>query len=238
MLKRIYLGKFLPYFPVLLLLLNLITKCWNLTSDAICLDEPFSIYHAQFDIPVMFRQLENYNNPPLFEFILHFWIKLLDISPLSVRLLPSLIASCCPVLLYYFARRNFSLQAALAGSLLLSFSGLLFSYAHDCRAYSLFLLLTLASFYYYLEIVNKERRTPLKQVLFVLFSSLLIYAHYFGFFVLLIQGIHLVLTNRKNVLTMGFHYLIILLLFIPCLFTMLFRFMKLQKVIGSLPLKV
>ncbi|HEX7412533.1 MAG TPA: glycosyltransferase family 39 protein, partial [Bacteroidia bacterium] len=137
-----YIQKILPYFPIILLLLNVFTKFLCLTTDAICLDEPFSIYHAQFALPALIKQLANYNNPPLFEIVLHFWIKLFGISPLAVRTLPALIACLCPVLLYYFAKRNFSIRAGITSSLLLTFSSLLLFYSHDCRVYSLFVLLS------------------------------------------------------------------------------------------------
>ncbi|MHB8261733.1 MAG: glycosyltransferase family 39 protein [Bacteroidia bacterium] len=143
-----YIQKALPYFPILLLLLNVFSKSLYLTTDAISLDEPFSIYHAQFALPTILKQLANYNNPPLFEIVLHFWISLFGISPSAVRTLPALIACLCPLLLYYFAKRNFSIRVGVVSSLLLTFSNLLLFYSHDCRVYSLFVLLSLASFYY------------------------------------------------------------------------------------------
>src|ERR1700758_4354644 len=191
MLAKAHIYKTVPYFPILLFLLNLGLKLWHLTTAAIGHDEPFSIYYAQSSLSALFEELEKGNNPPLFEVILHFWIKLFGISPFSVRMLPTLFACLCPVVLYYFAKRNFYLRVGIFSSLLLTFSDLLLYYSHDCRVYSLFVLLTLLSFYYYLEIICSNRTTLFKQILFVVFSTLLIYAHYFGFFALIIQGIHL-----------------------------------------------
>src|ERR1700756_4288998 len=210
MLMKPYLNKVVPYFPVFLFLLNIWLKCLHLTAAAIGHDEPFSIYHAQLNINTLLEQLNNYNNPPLFEIILHFWIKLFGISPLSVRLLPAIFASLCPVLLYYFAKRNFSLRVGIISSLLLTFSDLLLYYSHDCRVYSLFVLLTLLSFYYYLEIICSDRVTLFKQILFLVFSTLLIYAHYFGFFVLIIQGAHLLFFHRKQFLKTSINYVLVL----------------------------
>ncbi|MCE3260659.1 MAG: putative rane protein, partial [Bacteroidetes bacterium] len=137
--------KWLPFFPLFVFLLNLILKFLYLTTQEIAHDEPFSIYHAQFGISTLIDQLKGYNNPPLFEIILHYWIKLFGISPLSVRMLPLLFGALGPVALYYFVRKHFSVRTAIVSSLLLSFSTLLVYYSHDCRVYTLFMLLSILS---------------------------------------------------------------------------------------------
>jgi mannosyltransferase len=224
MLTKAHIYRAVPYFPVVLFLLNLGLKLLHLTSAAIGHDEPFSIYYAQSSLSALFKELEKGNNPPLFEVILHFWVKLFGIYPFSVRMLPALFACLSPVVLYCFAKRNFSLRVGVASSLLLTFSDLLLYYSHDCRVYSLFVLLGLLSFYYYLELLNEDRVSILKQRLFIGFSTLLIYAHYFGFFILFVQGIYLLLFKRKYLLKMSINYLIVLILYLPCFFNMFTRF--------------
>jgi len=224
MLTKAHMYKAVPYFPILLFLLNVWLKLLHLTTAAIGHDEPFSIYYAQNSISTLVEELRKGNNPPLFEVVLHFWIKLFSISPFSVRMLPALLACLCPVVLYYFAKRNFSFWVGIASSLLLTFSDLLLYYSHDCRVYSLFVLLTLLSVYYYLEVICSNRITFFKQILFVVFSTLLIYAHYFGFFVLIIQGTHLLFFHKKQFLKTSLNYLIILILYLPCIFNMVMRF--------------
>src|ERR1700739_1627735 len=91
------------YFPLLLFALNVVLKVLYLTTAAIGHDEPFSIYHAQFNIEDILHQIKKGvygNNPPLFEIILHYWIKLFGISPTSLRALPALFACLSPVALY------------------------------------------------------------------------------------------------------------------------------------------
>ena len=111
-------------FPLFLLVLNLLLKSIYLTSQDIGLDEPFTIYHAQFGFGTIIEHLKNYNNPPLFELILHVWIKWFGISPIAVRILPLIFASLSPVALYLFARKRFSQTVAVNSSLLLSFSSI------------------------------------------------------------------------------------------------------------------
>jgi len=214
--------RFVVVYPFLILVLNLILKSLYLTSQDISIDEPFSIYHAQFAIPDLITNLQNYNNPPLFELLLHYWIKLFGITPLSVRLLPMLFACLSPLVLFYFAKRHFTINIAIVGALMLTFSDLLMFYAHDCRAYSLFIFLSLLSMYFFMEVLTGFTKASI--FFFVTSSTLLIYMHYFGFFVLLIQGVFALLFYRKNLLKILLIYFSVLLLYLPHLLSLLVRF--------------
>lgn len=214
---------FLYYFPVLLFLFNFLSKFIFVSHEDIGLDEPFSIYHAQFDIPILIEQLKNYNNPPLFELILHGWIKILGISPLSVRILPLLFASLAPVALYHLAKHTFSTETAITSSLLLSVSELLFYYSHDCRVYSLSLLLSILSIHFYLKTISSDRPSIQVQAGFILFSTLLIYAHYFGIFILFFQLVISLLFHRTKWPRLLACYFSISLLYLPHLFPLLVR---------------
>ena len=87
-------GTFNTYvLPFLLVLLNFFLNRGGLTANSIALDEPFSIYVAQFEVSKIIAYLSTGNNPPLFELILHYWIKLFGIKPSSVRFLPCLFSS-------------------------------------------------------------------------------------------------------------------------------------------------
>lgn len=187
------------YIPLLILfLLNVVLKCIYLTAEPVSHDEPFTIYHAQFGFSELVGYLKNYNNPPLFEIILHFWTKVFGISELSVRVLPMLFSSVSVVFIYAIGRDFFNTRVALLASLLFTFSTMQIWYAHDCRVYSLFLLLTLISFYLFFTLL-KESSLSLKWSLTLLVvQALLIYAHYFGLFVWLLQGIIVLAFHFRN----------------------------------------
>jgi len=211
------------WYPLLLLLVNVISKSLFLTRQDIGLDEPFSIYHAQFNVGTIIAQLKNYNNPPLFELLLHGWIGCFGISALSVRIFPILFASLAPVALYYFGRRFFSFSVGVAGSLLLSASSLLIWYAHDCRVYSLFLLLSILSAHFFMALLQESKSSFKAAGLFVFFSTLLVYAHYFGAFILAFEGIYALLFHRPLLKRVIACYFALLLLYAPHLYVMLQR---------------
>lgn len=192
--------KFLKGYTHLLILflLNVVLKCIYLTAEPVSHDEPFTIYHAQFGLGELIGYLKNYNNPPLFEIILHFWIKVFGISEGSVRVLPMLFSSASVVLIYLTGRDFFNTRVALLASLLFTFSTMQIWYAHDCRVYSLFLLLTLSSFYLFFTLLREGRLSGKQSLTWLVIQVLLIYAHYFGLFVWLLQGIILLTFHFRN----------------------------------------
>ena len=143
--------------PIALVIVNVIVKSVFLTTQPISHDEPFTIYHAQFDLINLIDYLKNYNNPPLFEILIHFWIKLFGVSELSVRILPMLFSSFAVLFIYNIGKTFFDEVTAVVSSVLFTFSVMQIWYAHDCRVYSLFLLLTLSSFYLFFSLLKHER---------------------------------------------------------------------------------
>jgi len=210
-----------------LLLLNFGLKFLFISSNAIGGDEPFSIYHAQMNIPSIIQNLIHGNNPPFYEILLHFWIKVFGISALSVRF-PSLIFSVLTVyFIFRLAKVFFSYRVALIACLLYSFSTYHILFAHEARVYALFALLTAMSMYYYLKIYSEPK--TLKYYLFLLATNvLLIYSHYFGFFVLVIQTVALLGVKnigRQTAAKYALYLLILVLLYSPNFNNLIVRFL-------------
>jgi uncharacterized membrane protein len=150
------------------------------------MDEPFTLFFAQGDLSFIFGMLPGENNPPLFFLLLHFWIDLFGISPLSVRFLPALFSVLTAIMLFVTGRRFFSESAGMTAAAIFLFSDYHQLFAHEARVYSLFALLTVVSMYLFMLMQSSERRRPVI-LLLILTNILLLYSHFFGFFILLIQ---------------------------------------------------
>lgn len=182
--------------PILLVVLNFILKFLHVDSQAIAGDEPFSIFHAQLSVSSIIEHLKQGNNPPLFEIILHYWIRFFGISALSVRFLPLLFSTITVLFIYKIGTSFFNLRIAIVASLLFTFSNYHLFFAHECRVYSLFALLTTISMYAFLKL-QQDRKSRKHFILLIVTNILLIYSHYFGFWVLFIQ-LFIVLIFRQN----------------------------------------
>jgi hypothetical protein len=185
--------------PIIFVAINILSKSLFLISQPICVDEPFTIYHAQFDFLNLIHYLENYNNPPLFEIILHFWIKLFGLSVTSVRFLPMLFSSLTVFFIYRIGITFFNKRIAILSSAFYTLSTINIYFAHDCRVYSLFVLLTTVSFYLFFNLLkNKEHFSWLNVLLLSLVNLFLIYGHYFGFFVLGLEFLIIILFYLRD----------------------------------------
>jgi uncharacterized membrane protein len=186
--------------PLGIILLNFILKIIYLSESAISNDEPFSIYHALMDVPSIIYQLSLGNNPPLFEIILHYWIKIFGISPFSVRFLPMIFSVLTAYVIYKIGIRFFNKQIAIIASLLFTFSTVQYVFVHQARVYTLFVLLASLSIYAFLYLYQNPNK---KISIFYLFlwNILLIYSHYFGIWIPVIETVVFIFipTVRKKI---------------------------------------
>ncbi|TSJ45520.1 glycosyltransferase family 39 protein [Fluviicola chungangensis] len=175
------------YLPLFFILLGLVLKGLFLGSNSLGGDEPFSVYHSQQSLSNLFSIFQQENNPPLHFLLLHYWIKYFGISEISVRI-PSLIFSSFTVLFVYrIGLRFFNLRVAVIASIIFTFSTYQVIFAHEARAYALMGFLTAVSMFHYLEIIHSKNRNFRNFFWFFLANTLLIYTHFFGFFILFIQ---------------------------------------------------
>ena len=179
--------------PILLVLFSFFLNRSGLTANSIALDEPFSIYVAQYEIGKIIAYLSTGNNPPLFEIILHYWIKIFGIKPSSVRFLPCLFTSLTALYVFKITLYIATKRSALIAFILFTLSNYELYFAHEARVYSLFTFLTCVSFYYFFKIY--KNKTRINFLIFGLVNLLLIYAHYFCFFVLFVQFVSIFIFN-------------------------------------------
>lgn len=156
---------------------NFVIKLLGINTNPIAMDEPFSIYQAQFSVGSIINTLMAGNNPPLYEIFLHFWIKIVGIEAFWVRL-PSVLFSSLAVSCWVLIIAGFlSLMATFGFSLLLTFSTQFILYAHEARAYAL-LLLMLALATLFVTRLLQGKKSLGNITLAALFSGLAVYVHY------------------------------------------------------------
>lgn len=210
--------------PVLLFIICFVSRLIYLTTQDICIDEPFSVYHAQGSFSDIIKYLKPTNNPPLFELVLHVWIKLFGISAFSVRFLPMLFGSLAVIFIYRIGLRYFSFWVGVSAALLYSFSSNAIYYAHDCRVYTLFLLLSVVSVYYTSKIITNNF-TQRDLVLLCFVNVLLVYSHYFGFIIWFVEFVGILIFSRKHWKSVFVLFVIALIFYLPQLFNLVHQFL-------------
>jgi uncharacterized membrane protein len=180
-------------------------------------DEPFSVYSAQFSVSRIISELSQGNNPPLYELFLHYWIKFFGISEFAVRL-PSVIFSSITVyFIYKICQKFFSTKAAILAAVLFTFSNYEMYFAHEARVYSLFMLLTVISMFLYLSLL-KANQSRGYAVALVIVNILLLYSHFFSWFVIFVQIVLAAVVNwksRERLIRFAKYYGVILIFYIP-----------------------
>lgn len=207
------------------ILLNAILKFWFIEENSISWDEPFSIYHAQMDVSKIIHHLYQGNNPPLFEILLHFWIKLVGISPLSVRFLPAIFSCLTAGFVFLLGARFINLKAGFFAALLFTGSNFHLFFAHEARVYAWFGLLTVISMYLFLSLIE-DKKSIYRWIALILVNTTLMYSHYFGIFLIAIQGISIIAfteIRKKLFLPYFLTGIATLILFLPNIFILVNR---------------
>jgi mannosyltransferase len=207
-------------------LLNILIKSAQITTNSLALDEPFSVFYAQMKISDIVHELIKGNNPPLWEIVLHFWMKFFGTGLLSVRFLPMIFSSITPIYVFLIGKRFFNYKTGLSAALLFSFSDYLLFFSHEARVYPFFCLLTTISIYHFLWFTKRPGQT--RHLIILTFANILLcYAHYFGFFVLFIQflfALFYIKLNRKIFYSYILSLIVFFIAYFPILQIYLFHF--------------
>ena len=208
------------YLLIIILIIAALLRFHGLAKENVWLDEAFSIYHSKFSINHIITLDDNH--PPLYGLILFISLKIFGASEFSARL-PSVIFGILSVLLIYlYGKYAFTKQVGVIASLLLALSSYHISYSQEARMYSLLGFLSLASLYFYVRF--RDSNSLSNSTLYLVSSILLIYTHYFGTLVVIVQNIHyFLLTSNKKMKKWIFLQVVLIFSYIPWIFRFISR---------------
>ena len=166
-----------------------------LTKSDLWLDEALSVNIAQLPIKEIPDALRQDGAPPLFYFLLHFWIKIFGLSDEAVRSFSGLLAVAALPLAYLAGnrldgQRNQGRSLGLAALVVLASSPFAIRYATEARMYSLIIFLV---FWAYLALRRALESPSLSRLAVVaLVTALLLYTQYWSIYLLAVVGIGLI----------------------------------------------
>ena len=214
---RVYFNKRSVLLGVILLV-GLFFRLHNLGGESLWLDEASSVKYAQLNFFHIFSQYKE--TPPLYYIFLHWWIRFFGISEVSVRLPSAIFGFFSIFMMYKIGKQLFDDNTGIISAFLMAFSGFHIYYSQEARTYSLSVLLTVMSMYFFISLFDKMSHKRLLG--YMLSSLLLIYSHIYGLFIIIAQNIYFISRwflvhedRRPNVKKWIFIQSLLILLFTP-----------------------
>ena len=171
-------------------LLGALLRVYHLGAQSLWWDEAWSVWISELAVPQMVQATAQDVHPPLYYFILHYWMMIFGTSESAVRLLSALFGVLAIPMIYVVGRQLFNKDVGLIAALILALSSFNIWSSQEARMYSLMVLLTLLSMRFFLRFL--QRSTLASSAGYVLFTTLLVYTHFYGLFVVLAQNIYVV----------------------------------------------
>jgi mannosyltransferase len=173
-----------------IVLIGAFLRVYHLGTQSIWFDEAFSVWISSLTLPQMVQATAADVHPPLYYFLLHYWIIVFGTSESTVRLLSVLFGVLAIPMIYVVGRQLFNKETGLVGALILALSSFNIYYSQEARMYSLMVLLGLLSMYFFWRFLRQSNLVS--SVGYVLSTTLLVYTHYYGWFVVIAQNIYVV----------------------------------------------
>ncbi|MEP6718166.1 MAG: glycosyltransferase family 39 protein [bacterium] len=188
------------FFTALVIVLFAAVRLWRLTATCLWFDEIFGIHAARHGWTELLRFVAaDIIHPPLFYLLLKIWIGIGGESLTWLRLLPAVcaIAAVVPFVLLCRALELKQTERNLA-LLLLAVNGYLIKYAQELRMYSLLMFLSLCSLWLFIKFFKAEQGSRKQLLWLLLLNLLLVYSHYAGWLVVILEGSALAIWQRRK----------------------------------------
>lgn len=195
----------------------ILLRFWHLTDSCLWFDEVFSIHAAEFDWQNLFWFVaRDLIHPPFFYVLLKLWIFVGGEGLFWLRFFPVLFSTIALIPFFLLCRQlklNFP-TIALALTFLAA-NGSLIKYAQEVRMYSLLLCLALFSMWLFARFLNVGKGFRV----LTLINVLLVYTHYFGWFVVISEIFAVLFLQRIKIRQILSMFGITAISFVPWMIT-------------------
>jgi len=207
-------------FSAAVIVLFAVARLWRLSATCLWFDEIFSVHAAHHSWIELFRFVAaDIIHPPLFYLLLKIWIAIGGESLLWLRLLPGLFGIAAIIPFFFLCRElELSRSERNLALLLLGVNGYLIKYAQELRMYSLLMLLSLCSLWLFIKFFRAERASHKQFVWLFLVNLLLVYSHYAGWLVVILEAFALLVWHRDRVISFLAGIVITTLAYLPWVF--------------------
>jgi mannosyltransferase len=211
-----------------IIVIGIFLRFYAIGTESLWRDEIFSIMESRMSIAGMVAQS---NQPPVYFLLLNLWIRLFGTSEVTLRSLAAIFGTVSIILVYLTGSILFTRKVGLAGSFLFAISCFQIQYSQEVRGYSLLVLASLLSYYFFIKIIKQNKKQD--YIFYLLANILLGYTHIFGVFIVISQILFFfIYWNKYSLQRIKFFAAIgaIILLYIPLAFML---FGNVQKIINN-----
>ncbi|MFQ5886193.1 MAG: glycosyltransferase family 39 protein, partial [Anaerolineae bacterium] len=199
--ERAKRGQHLAIF-ILILLVGFALRLYRLGYESLWYDETVSVLLARKSLPALTAHTAGDIHPPLYYYLLHFWIRLAGSSEFSLAFLSLAFGLLLIPLLFHLGRRLYGVKIGLLGALLLALSPFNLWYSQEVRMYTLGASLGLISLLFLLRLIKGQARLQRRYGAgYILASASGLYTLYYFAFLLLAQNLMVIgywLTRRAK----------------------------------------
>ena len=190
----------------LIILLGLFLRVYDIGEESFWIDEAATVYTTQQspseiieDIYITTKQAPEYyeggGSPPFYFIVANYWTKLVGLSEAKLRLLSAIFGAISIFMVFTIGRMLFEYRTGLIAAFMLAINFMHINYSQEARGYSLIILLTLFTVYFLINGLNGKKR--MYWVGFTIAGALLIYTHYFGFFILFFEALYVLVFFKQ-----------------------------------------
>jgi 4-amino-4-deoxy-L-arabinose transferase-like glycosyltransferase len=208
---------------IAILIVGAILRFYGLGEQSLWTDELASWDFSRKDtlVQVIKDTIEKDHFPPAYYILLHSIIKYAGDSEALLRL-PSVIAGLLSIIvIYYLGIRLYSRKEGLIAAAIMAVMWCPIYYSQEARSYIFLVLFSTLSVNFWLKIIERLENNlkPQKKdiTFYVIFSSLCCYTHYFGGYLIALQGLATVIIFLRK--KWAWRYILLIYFFIGVLFS-------------------
>lgn len=192
-----------------IILAGTVLRFVDIGTESLWVDEIYSYRQAMSSLPMIIANAPSDVHPPVYYALLHYWSLVFGTSEIGLRSFSAVCAVLTIPLMYILGRDLFASQRiGLYAALLLAVSHFHIHYAQEARNYSYLVLVVVAGmigFVRYLKLFDSAEKESAGQgntswkvflsaswktlLLYFLTTTLVLYSHFFAFFVIAAQNI-------------------------------------------------
>ncbi len=174
-----------------------VLRLWGLDRHALWWDEGNNAYFAHQSPARLLEmsRLTHDTNPPAHRLALAVWLRLLGDSAFNLRLLSVVLGLATVALLFVWGRELGGTLVGLGAALLTALSPMMIYYSREAKGYPFVTFFGLLALYLWASRLQTDKPShPVLWVVYVLAETLALGAHYYAIFLVIAQGVWVVIS--------------------------------------------